>query len=407
MILLSVLIPSMFKRAGMLASLLRELDGQIEECNASALIEVLVSCDDGADAGGKTTGQKRNELVAQAKGKYVIGCDDDDLPAPFYIEELLIACKSDADCFAISGIITFDGVNEKRWFISKDLDYKALIDESGREVYHRYPNHITGVKAEIARQIRFPEITIGEDFVWATNLRDSGLLKTEYKIDRFPMYHYKFLHHKTTPKMDYGQNKEDRMIIDWFGLFSGTLLEIGSNDGKTLSQSLLFIERGWKAVCVEPSPKVFPELSKIHASNPNVHCYNVAIGDKNGKAILHDSGELLGTGDKALVSTLNKSETDRWASLNMPFEEVEVDMLTFDSFLEQCAYKKFEYVSIDAEGNDLLILKQMDLDKLGCKCLCIEYNSLPNILYQISQLVEPLGFQKFVINAENVIFTRR
>lgn len=191
--ILSILIPSMYRRAGMLHALCRELNRQIEECNACDLVEILISCDEGVDRGGKTTGQKRNELVRDAKGKYCIGHDDDDAPPPYYIEELLKAAESDADCFAMSGIITTDGKEEKRWFISKDLEYCALVDEQGREVYHRHTNHITCVKTEIARQIKFPEVTFGEDYQWMLALKNSGLLKTEYKIERFPMYHYKFL----------------------------------------------------------------------------------------------------------------------------------------------------------------------------------------------------------------------
>ena len=403
MIQLSILIPSLNSRAGLLASLLRRLENQIEHCNAKNDVEILVSLDDGE----KTTGKKRNELVEQAKGRYVIGHDDDDLPGDHYIEELLKACESGADCFAISGIITTDGVDLKRWFISKDLDYKAIVDADRREAYHRYTNHITGVKREIAIQIKFPDQVIGEDFQWATDLKNSGLLKTEYRIDRFPMYHYKFSRKLTTQTMYYGQNNEDEIVSNFFGQFVGTMLEIGANDGQTLSQSLHFISKGWKAVCIEPSPKVFEQLKWRHQHNDYVKCYQVAIGDKNGKVLFHDSGELLGRGDKALVSTVNKEETLRWASRNMTFDTIEVDMMKWDTFLEMCPYRTFQYISIDSEGNDLLILKQMDLDKLGCKVICIEHNGLPNLLHQYSQLVEPLGFKKLCINGENIIFSRR
>ena|ERR1700744_5011654 len=194
--ILSILIPTIYKRAGELSLLLRELYRQVEVLQANDKVEILVMPDHGSDAGGKTTGEKRNELMSIATGKYCIGHDDDDWPPSYYIEELLKAAESDADCFAMSGIITTNGKDEKSWFISKDLDYKALYDENGREVYHRYSNHITCIKTDIARQIKFPAKTIGEDYEWATALKNSGLLKTEFNIERFPMYHYKFLTHK-------------------------------------------------------------------------------------------------------------------------------------------------------------------------------------------------------------------
>lgn len=401
--ILSILIPSLNERAGLLASMMRHLENQIESCEVVGQVEILSLIDDRE----LTTGAKRNELVAMAKGTYITHVDDDDMIPSFFIEELLKATKSEADCFSISGLITTDGADEKVWHISKDLGYGAKFDSQGREYYERYPNHITPMKREIAIQIKYPDQTIGEDFAFATALKNAGLIKTEYRIERFPMYHYKFSRKLTKQTAYYSQNNEDEIVSNFFGQFVGTMLEVGANDGQTLSQSLHFITKGWKAVLVEPSPKVFEQLIWRHQHNSNVKCYQVAIGDRNGKVTLHDSGELLGHGDKALVSTVNLEETKRWASMNMPFEQIEVDMVTWSTFMEMCPFKTYDYISIDAEGNDLMILKQMDLDKLQCKVLCIEHNGLPNLLSQYSQYVEPLGFQKLSINGENIIFCRR
>jgi hypothetical protein len=186
----------MYKRAGMLAALLRSLSIQIEECKAEDKVEVLTNVDHGESAGGLTTGQKRNDLVTQAKGKYIVHVDDDDAVPPYYIEELLKAAESDADCFSISGIITTDGKEEKVWHISKDNNYAAKFDAQGKEYYERYPNHITPMKRSIASMIKFPHQSIGEDYIFATILHKEGLLKTEYRIDRFPMYYYKFVRFK-------------------------------------------------------------------------------------------------------------------------------------------------------------------------------------------------------------------
>lgn len=206
--------------------------------------------------------------------------------------------------------------------------------------------------------------------------------------------------------MSYSQNSEDLIISGWFGQYVGTLLEIGANSGECLSNSLHLIEKEWRAVLVEPSPQVYPNLCNLHQYNDKVHCFQLAIGDKNEKVTLFDSGELLGTGDRALVSSVKKEETTRWASLNMPFNEVEVDMVTFDTFMEECPYKTFDMISIDAEGYDLIILRQMNLDALGCKCLVIEHNSVPHVLSQIREYVLPFGFKEIGYNQENIIFSR-
>jgi FkbM family methyltransferase len=206
--------------------------------------------------------------------------------------------------------------------------------------------------------------------------------------------------------MKYSQNNESEIIDHHFGSFVGTILSVGENNGKDLSNALALIEKDWGACLIEPSPQVFPALSNLHQYNTKVFCYQLAIGDKTDKVILFDSGELLGTGDRALVSSVKKEETTRWASLNMPFNEVEVDMVTFDMFMQESPYKKFQFISIDAEGYDLCILRQMDLDKLDCRCLCIEHNGVPHVISQIRDYVLPHGFKEIGYNQENIIFGR-
>lgn len=202
----------------------------------------------------------------------------------------------------------------------------------------------------------------------------------------------------------YSQSNEQQIVVEHFKGHIGTLLDIGANEGITLSNSLALIQQGWEAAVVEPSPSVFMELLTRHGNNKKVEVYEFAITEKTGKDILWDSGALLGKGDKALVSTLKKEETKRWASLNIPFTETEVSTLTFADFMKISKYKQFQFISIDAEGYDLCILKQMNLTELGCKCLCIEWNSNTFVLNEILIHCHQHGLKKIIgQNQENII----
>jgi len=60
--------------------------------------------------------------------------------------------------------------------------------------------------------------------------------------------------------MRYSQNNEQEIIENFFKRQENegsdlVLLSIGENDGKTLSNSLACIERGWRATLVEPSKR--------------------------------------------------------------------------------------------------------------------------------------------------------
>lgn len=201
-----------------------------------------------------------------------------------------------------------------------------------------------------------------------------------------------------------GQNQEDRVISEWFGDFKGKLLSIGENDGVTISNTHELIRNGWLGCLVEPSPIAFSKLKELYRDNHNVSLFNCAVGDDNRDAILYDSGELLGRGDAALVSTCKKQELERWKPINMPFVEKEVQMLTFEKLLMLCPYKEFDFINVDAEGYDMEIILQMDLAKLNCKCICAEHNSNHNVTAAIREHCRQFGLTKIIcLNAENII----
>ncbi len=203
--------------------------------------------------------------------------------------------------------------------------------------------------------------------------------------------------------MSYSQNAEDQFVLNHFGDFKGTLLEIGANDGQTFSNSKLLIENGWVGHLVEPG-NVYKKLQALHKWNEFVYCYNVGIGTVDDYATLYESGAHVPNGkDVGLVSTFDFEETKRWPGVT--FEKTEIELMTWESFYTMYTPgAKFDFISIDAEGFDFAILQQIDLDAVGCKCLCIEWNSDPVLLELFSNYC--IGFKIAVQNGENLIFIR-
>lgn len=175
--ILSILICTLQSRTGYLCQLLQALAPQrINE------VEILVESDDGS----MSTGRKRNLLINKAKGKYIVFIDDDDMIAPTYVKDILEAAKQDPDVIVFNGIMTTNGQDERKWYISKDYGYEA---KNG--AYYRYPNHIVPVRRSIAVQFPFQDLKIGEDYLYATAMHQAKVLKTEVKIDK-ELYHYQF-----------------------------------------------------------------------------------------------------------------------------------------------------------------------------------------------------------------------
>jgi FkbM family methyltransferase len=199
--------------------------------------------------------------------------------------------------------------------------------------------------------------------------------------------------------MGYSQNNEDEFVLKYFGDFKGTLLEVGANNGIDLSNSKLLIENGWHAHLVEPGTTC-ADLFLRHSLNPNVHIYNYGIGDRDEKVRFWESGNHVPHGkDKGLVSTADFEETKRWP--HVAFTECEIELVKWDTFYNE-SRSMFHFISIDAEGNDWTILRQIDLRAVGCRVLCIEYNSDLELLWRFKKYCK--GYHLAVRNTENLIF---
>jgi FkbM family methyltransferase len=206
-------------------------------------------------------------------------------------------------------------------------------------------------------------------------------------------------------KGKFSQNNEDILIEKYFGERIGTLLSLGENDGKSLSNALAAIERGWSAVLVEPSETAFEKLVELHAGRENVYCYNVAIGEADGEQDFFESGEHLGNGDTALISTLKQSETQRWKGTKFDnFKTTKTDVFTWETFYKDCPLKQFNLISIDCEGFDLFIISQMNLSQMGCEMLIVEWNGKQ--FTEFNTIAVKHGLHLHDKNGENLIFVK-
>jgi FkbM family methyltransferase len=195
----------------------------------------------------------------------------------------------------------------------------------------------------------------------------------------------------------YSQNKEDIVIQNYFNGYVGRLLSIGENDGMTLSNSRALIEQGWEADLVEPSPSAYAMLEMLYKGNDKVKTHKLAIADKNGSMDLLDMGSHLGKGDTSLLSTLIPSETARWHGTE--FKPVKVKTTTYAKFTKD--KPAYDFISIDAEGMDLYILKQIDFTNV--KCICVEWNNNQDA-YKAMRAVVPERFKEIYVSLENIIY---
>lgn len=208
---------------------------------------------------------------------------------------------------------------------------------------------------------------------------------------------------------DYSQSGEQKIILEYFQpprfeYLIGNFLEIGANDGTTFSNARALAVIGWKGICIEPSPAAFAKLKELYHDNAHVICKCAAITTQDGPIDLYDSGTHLKKGDVALLSTTVPSEMDRWKKSGETFTKTTVRGITFETLMKETGVKTFDFISIDAEGMDVQILKQIDLTAVGCKLLCIEFNQSELAEGLIGMHCRKHGMKLVHKNFENLIY---
>jgi hypothetical protein len=164
--ILSILIPSIPKRADKLKKLFYILLNQIDQLAQHEMlgkVEIVMDESKSFLDGGLSIGKKRQGLVNEATGKYLCFLDDDESIAPNYVETLLRLCNCDLDVCTFRSIIKLDSA----WgMVDMRLVYKTNDQFSPEYIMRRPPWHICPVRSEFAKLYEFEDINNAEDYAW-------------------------------------------------------------------------------------------------------------------------------------------------------------------------------------------------------------------------------------------------
>lgn len=166
---------------------------------------------------------------------------------------------------------------------------------------------------------------------------------------------------------------------------NGLFIEIGAFDGVSLSNSLFFErELNWSGVCVEPIPGVFKSLQV----NRKCYCLEAAISDFNGesefsviKGIEMLSGIKNQYDPKHLRRIKHELKTkpywvkaNQYNHIGIGEMIINVDTYTFNQVMEMYNFNSVDFVTIDTEGGEDKIVKNIDFDKYFIGVFSIENN---------------------------------
>jgi FkbM family methyltransferase len=202
----------------------------------------------------------------------------------------------------------------------------------------------------------------------------------------------------------YSQNLEEKYILDYFGTFVGSFLDLGCNDCKTFSNTRALAERGWSGILVDPSPKAIARCKQLYNGHKGFYIYPFAISNHNGKAMLQESGALCNAEDVGLVSTFHASEMERFKR-TVKYEPVEVKTFKWKTFINRLKVKEFQMISIDIENDEMKVLPDMNLSKTDL--ICIEWNGSHEKKIKYLECTTRYGLDKIIYESgENLIIVR-
>ena len=161
---------------------------------------------------------------------------------------------------------------------------------------------------------------------------------------------------------------------------------IGAMDGVSFDETRGYISAyNWSGIFVEPIPAQFERLKLLYNNTKSI-CENAAISDYNGsinmltidqKAI--DDGQIHSCfgGMSAIYPPKNGLASAGDAEVVKKYGKlVEVPCITPETLFTKHNISKIDIISIDTEGHDLIVLKNIDIKKYNPKVIRIEYINL-------------------------------
>lgn len=154
----------------------------------------------------------------------------------------------------------------------------------------------------------------------------------------------------------YSQHGEDIILWEIFkGKRDGKFVDVGSMDGVMYSNTYSFEQVGWRGVCIEAHPFYYDLTVKNRPTAINVHA---AVAECDKEEVDFYANKL------GALSTLNPNMGDYFTKGYSCFDGhtvIKVPQLSLNTILKNANFGSFDLMSIDVEGEELNVLKGLDL----------------------------------------------
>jgi FkbM family methyltransferase len=211
---------------------------------------------------------------------------------------------------------------------------------------------------------------------------------------------------------DFSQYGEQRIILAYFEQHPDApryCVDAGAFDGITGSNSRALFLGGWSGVLIEPDPRTFARLEALYAERQDMTCIRKALSDKIRLRRMQFTEGPPGTNPEdqwqyAQVNTLSKPFAAAYKrDYNYVYRISWIWTTTLTRALKKAnAPNDIGFMSIDCEGEDMKVVKELDFSRYRPRLLCLESDENTRGAY--SDIVGPHGYTYYAHTAANTFF---
>lgn len=164
--------------------------------------------------------------------------------------------------------------------------------------------------------------------------------------------------------------------------YKGFYVDVGAFHPMTLSNTYNFYRQGWRGLCIDANPEVGTLFARFRPGDTFIHS---AVGEQSGRI------ELATFRDGAfncLAGHLNDvpEEIRRTARL------VSVPIRPLSAILDEKKVSAVDFLNVDCEGNDLMVLRSNDWVRWKPTVVCVEDHATHWQQSEIADFLSSVGY---------------
>lgn len=172
--------------------------------------------------------------------------------------------------------------------------------------------------------------------------------------------------------MSYSQFGQDNWVLSYFK--KGIFVDVGFNDGVTISNTKLLDDLGWSGVGIDPFPRNFD-----YRKNTKIE---IGCVYKENKEVEFTCASDLG----GIKEHIEAHKSHSWV---LKAETIKIESKTLEYFIKKNNLpKKIEYLSMDTEGSEYEIFSTFNFNEYTFGCITCEHNGEWEKRKKIKEILE-------------------